>query len=57
MGNWKHCEILEYEQIPLKCSIYHEHNHLDRDCKKALSKAPEKPQSVQGDQSCQWQTH
>ena len=35
VGEWHHYQKLDYEQLPFKCRIYHEHGHFQRNCPKA----------------------
>eukprot|EP00253_Pinus_taeda_P014893 PITA_14893 len=35
VGDWHHFQKLDYEQLPFKCRIFHEHGHFQRNCPKA----------------------
>ena len=35
VGDWHHFQKLDYEQLPFKCRICHEHGHFQRNCPKA----------------------
>jgi hypothetical protein len=34
VGDWKHYQKLDYEQLPFKCRGCHEYNHFQRNCPK-----------------------
>jgi len=36
MGEWKHYQTLDYEQLPFKYWVLHDYIHFARDCKKAI---------------------
>jgi hypothetical protein len=35
VGSWSHFQKLDYEQLPFKCRLCHEHGHFQRNCPKA----------------------
>ena len=35
IGTWHHFQKLDYEQLPFKCRLCHEHGHFQRNCPKA----------------------
>jgi hypothetical protein len=37
VGEWKHFQKLDYEQLPFKCRGCHEYGHFQRNCPKDLS--------------------
>eukprot|EP00253_Pinus_taeda_P008795 PITA_08795 len=37
VGDWHHFQKLDYEKLPFKCRICHEHGHFQRNCPKAPS--------------------
>jgi hypothetical protein len=41
VGEWKHFQKLDYEQLPFKCRGYHEYGHFQRNYPKDLSKNKE----------------
>ena len=34
VGSWHHYQKLDYEQLPFKCRLCHEHGHFQRNCPK-----------------------
>lgn len=38
VGDWHHFQKLDYEKLPFKCRIYHDHGHFQRNCPKSPSR-------------------
>ena len=38
VGSWSHFQKLDYEQLPFKCRLCHEHGHFQRSFPKAQTK-------------------
>ena len=36
MEGWSHLQTVNYEKIPFKCKVYHEHGHFAKSCQKKV---------------------